>query len=135
MRRSDKCGCFKGQRLVFSARILLVVAGMHGRTRSHFIGRLRHHAISKICAAWFIVLILLPFTAPFPTYHFDHHSNGFPYDALPKDVKNKSGSDDEFALPSNRSAVPATFGGAIVRQVPALADTPTHPPHLTVLRL
>jgi hypothetical protein len=110
-------------------------ARVHGLIGSHRLGRLRHHALTKICAVWFIVLILLPFTAPFPTYQLDHPSNGLPYDAIPKEVKNKIGSDDEFALPSSWSTVPATLNVVFARHVPAFDQINSHPRQHTVLRL
>jgi hypothetical protein len=61
---------------------------------------LRRHATSRIFAVAFITLILLPFTAPFPTYHFDS-THGRPYDVLPKELKDKLGSDDSLVLPSD----------------------------------
>jgi hypothetical protein len=55
----------------------------------------------------FIALILVPFTAPFPTYHFDA-AHGRPYDVLPKEFKDKLGSDDGLVLPSEcQVTVPA----------------------------
>lgn len=48
----------------------------------------------------FITLILVPFTAPFPTYHFDS-AHGRPYDVLPKELKDKIGSDESLVLPSD----------------------------------
>ncbi len=53
-------------------------------------------------AVAFIALILVPFTAPFPTYHFDS-AHGRPYDVLPKEFKDKLGSDDGLVLPSDCS--------------------------------
>jgi hypothetical protein len=50
-------------------------------------------------AVAFIALILVPFTAPFPTYHFDA-AHG-PYDVLPKEFKDKLGSDESLILPSD----------------------------------
>jgi hypothetical protein len=58
-------------------------------------------------ACAFIALILVPFTAPFPTYHFDA-AHGRPYDVLPKEFKDKLGSDDSLVLPSEcQVTVPA----------------------------
>jgi hypothetical protein len=48
----------------------------------------------------FIVLILVPFTAPFPSYHLDS-AHGRPFDVLPKESKDKLGSDDSLVLPSD----------------------------------
>lgn len=108
---------------------------MHGGTRSRRLGRLRHHALSKVCAVWFITLILLPFTAPFPTYHLDRSSNGFPFDAIPKEAKDKIGSDDELALPSRWLVVPVTSNVALARSAIVFNETVSHPPRHTVLRL
>lgn len=53
-----------------------------------------------MCALAFITLILVPFTAPFPTYHFDA-AHGRPHDVLPKEFKGKLGSDESLVLPSD----------------------------------
>jgi hypothetical protein len=108
---------------------------VHGGTRSRRLGRLRHHALSKVCAAWFITLILLPFTAPFPTYQLDRSSNGFPFDAIPKEVKDKIGSDDELALFSRCFVVPVTVSVGLARSVHVFNQTNSYPPRHTVLRL
>jgi len=68
-------------------------------TRNRF-RRLRQHAIAKLSAIAFIALVLMPFTAPFPTYQLDS-AHGSPFDApLPKEFKNKLDSDDGLILPS-----------------------------------
>jgi hypothetical protein len=61
---------------------------------------LRRHAASRIFAFAFITLILVPFTAPFPSYHLDS-AHGRPYDVLPKEFKDKLGSDESLVLPSD----------------------------------
>ena len=69
--------------------------------------RVRQHSLAKLSALAFITLILLPFTAPFPTYQLDP-GHGSPYDALPKEFKNKLDSDDGLILPSDcRLSLPA----------------------------
>lgn len=108
---------------------------MRGGTRSRRLGRLRRHALSKICAVWFVTLILLPFTAPFPTYQLDHSSNGLPFEAIPKEVKDKIGSDDGLALPSGWSVVPVTVNVVFARPFLDFKHTTSHPARHTVLRL
>ena len=70
---------------------------------AHRLGRLRRHVASRVFACWFIVLILVPFTAPFPTFHLQKSSPHQTNDALPKEVKDKIGSDDSVALVVARS--------------------------------
>jgi hypothetical protein len=66
--------------------------------RAQQFARIRRQAIAKLSALVFIALILLPFTAPFPTFPIDPgHSR--PYEALPKEFKNKLDSDDGLILP------------------------------------
>jgi hypothetical protein len=67
----------------------------------------------------FIALILLPFTAPFPTYHFDA-AHGRPYDVLPKEFKDKLGSDDSLVLPSECQVTVAALTVLFIR--PALCS-------------
>ena len=69
------------------------------RRAFHFV-RLRQHALARLSAITFVVLILLPFTAPFPTYHLDHGRSD-PYEATPKEFKNKPASDEALILPSD----------------------------------
>ena len=107
---------------------------MHRSRRAHFFVRLRRHAIARLSALAFIALILLPFTAPFPTYHLDP-GHGQPYDALPKEYKSKLDSDDGLVLP-----VDDCLGVPALRQVIArsfLRSSLTVEPPLqhTVLRL
>ena len=96
--------------------------------------RLRKHAIARVCAMWFIALILLPFTAPFPTYQLDG-ANSHPYDALPKEFKNKIDADDGLIVPADvRLAVPAFASLALSWFLPSdrvAAHTLQH----TILRL
>jgi hypothetical protein len=108
---------------------------VHYRTGAQRLGRLRQHAISKACALWFIVLIVLPFTAPFATFQLNHSSNANPCDALPKDLKDKVGSDDKLALPSSWSVVPRPLTVVIVGSLPPLNQPKEHLPQHTVLRL
>jgi hypothetical protein len=87
-----------------------------------------------MCAVWFIALILLPFTAPFPTYQLDpaHRS---PCDAAIKEFKAKITSDDGPILLSNlRSGVPTLEHSGVSAAVhdSQFFDLPVH--HL-VLRL
>jgi hypothetical protein len=95
---------------------------------------LRRHAVAKLFAFAFIALILVPFTAPFPTYQLDS-THGHPYDALPKEFKNKLGSDETLILPSDcLLALPAlteVFVGSFV----CSDQVSDHPLYHTVLRL
>jgi hypothetical protein len=79
-------------------------------------------------------LVLLPFTQPFPTYQLDP-ANGQPSDALPKDFKNKIGSDDGLILPADARLPQPLFDSIAVR--PLLSSNPivNPPPHHAVLRL
>ena len=107
---------------------------MHRSRRAPRFVHLRRHAVAKIFAFAFIALILVPFTAPFPTYQLDS-AHGHPYDALPKEFKNKLGSDEGLILPSDCSlslpALSSVFVGPFVCS-DQLAD---HLLHHTVLRL
>jgi hypothetical protein len=98
------------------ARFLLCLAGVHRRARG--LERLRRHAISKASAIWFIILILLPVTAPFPSYQFQHSSDGFPIEATPKDLKDKIGADKELAVPSSWCLVSPARTVVIAPSVP-----------------
>ena len=96
--------------------------------------RLRKHGISRVCAIWFIALILLPFTAPFPTYQLDG-ANSHPYDALPKEFKNKIDADDRLIVPADvRLAVPAFASVALGVFLPP-DRVAAHPLQHTILRL
>jgi hypothetical protein len=75
---------------------------MAPRHRVHRFARVREHALSRLCAAWFIVLILVPFTAPFPTFHLTDTSGGHSHEALPKDLKDKT-PDCKVAVTFDRS--------------------------------
>jgi hypothetical protein len=82
----------------------------------------------------FITLILLPFTAPFPTYRVDPgHSR--PYEALPKEFKNKLDSDDGLILPADvRVSLPA-LSALPVRVFAHSHQISSHPLHRTILRV
>lgn len=71
-------------------------------TRQQRLAGLRAHLVSKLSAITFIVLILLPFTAPFRSFDLTRtptHAS----DALPKEVKDKTGSECAL-LPAHWSA-------------------------------
>ncbi len=107
---------------------------MHRSRRAPRFVLLRRHAVAKIFAFAFIALILLPFTAPFPTYQLDS-AHGHPYDALPKEFKNKLGSDETLILPSDcRLSLPA-LSDVVVGSFVCLDQISDHPLHHTVLRL
>jgi hypothetical protein len=95
---------------------------------------LRRHAIAKLSALAFIALILLPFTAPFPTYWLDQgHSR--PYDALPKDFKNKLDSDDGLILPADVSVSLPALAELPVRVFSHSHQIASYPLHHTILRV
>jgi hypothetical protein len=72
--------------------------------------RLRSLAISRLSALSLIVLILLPFTAPFPTFQLVHPSDSPPYDDSLKDVKEKVGSDAQHQVWWSRSTLSIRTG-------------------------
>jgi hypothetical protein len=107
---------------------------VHRSRRAHFFVRLRRHAIARLSALAFITLILLPFTAPFPTYQLDP-AHGHPCDALPKEYKNKLDSDDGLILPSvGDGGIPA-LSQIIIRPIRSSNPIVDPPPQHTVLRL
>jgi hypothetical protein len=75
--------------------------------------RLRSRGISRLSALSLIVLILLPFTAPFPTFRLDHQSDSPPYDPSLKDVKEKVGSDAQLGISGQLSIVPPASSVAV----------------------
>jgi len=102
---------------------------------AHHFARVRQHACSKICAALFILLILIPFTAPFPTFHLKRSSHSHPYDALPKDLKEKTAADYKVAISSAESVVirPATH--TALHELVQSSRRPQRPSLRTVLRI
>jgi len=77
------------------------------RSTQHRFEDLRRHAFSRAFALFFIALILIPFTVPFPTYQLHQSSSDHPLNALPKPVKDKTASGDEaISLPSYALAPP-----------------------------
>ena len=107
---------------------------MRRSRRAHLFVRLRRHAIARFSALAFITLILLPFTAPFPTYQLDP-VHGHPYDALPKEYKNKLDSDDGLILPSLGDAGIPALSQIVVRPFRSSNPIVDPPPQYTVLRL
>ena len=99
----------------------------------HVRGSAAAHA-SRIAAITFIALVLTPFTAPFPTYFLTDASSSHPCDALPKDIKDKIGSDDVACAPPVYLLVaPVVTGDVAVR---AITRRPgDHPRRNLVLRL
>jgi hypothetical protein len=95
---------------------------------------LRRHPIAKLSALVFIALILLPFTAPFPTYPVDPGHSG-PYDALPKEFKNKLDSDDGLILPADIHVWLPALSELPVRLLPFAHQLISHPIHHTILRV
>jgi hypothetical protein len=95
---------------------------------------LRRHAVARFFSLAFIALILLPFTAPFPTYELDS-AHGHPYDALPKEFKNKLGSDESLILPSDCRLLLPALTDLFVEPFLCSDQLSDHPLHHTVLRL
>jgi len=108
---------------------------VHQRKGAHRVARLRQHSLSKLWALSFVVLILLPFTAPFPTYQLETSSTGHPYEATPKDVKDKAASGDDLALPSEWVLVPPTLHVVDGRYLTRPTHPEGQPTQHTVLRL
>jgi hypothetical protein len=67
---------------------------------AHRFVRLRQHVMARLSAITFMVLILLPFTAPFSTYHLNP-GHRHPFEALPKEFKDKLDSDEDLILPTD----------------------------------
>ena len=57
---------------------------MHRPRKGRRLISLRRHLISRVCALFFITLVLVPFTAPFKTYALAGPSSGHANDGLPK---------------------------------------------------
>ena len=106
------------------------MARRHG---AHQFARVRQHALSKLCAAWFIVLIVLPFTAPFPTVHLAG-SPAHSHDALPKDIKDKT-SDHKVAVAFDRSPVLPSRQPAVLHALTPSNPLAAHPSRRTILRI
>jgi hypothetical protein len=92
--------------------------------------RLRGHALSRLSALAIIVLILLPFTAPFPTFQPGTQSDSQPYDASLKDVKEKVGADAQFGISGHWSIVPPASSVAVaidlLQSNRSVLDAPQH---------
>ena len=84
-------------------------------------------------ATAFIALILVPFTAPFPTYHFDA-AHGRPYEVLPKEFKDKLGTDDSLVLSACQVTVPA-LTAHFIRPTLRSDQISNQPQRHTVLRV
>ena len=107
---------------------------MHRSRRAQRFVRLRQHAIAKLSALAFITLILLPFTAPFPSYPLDP-GHGSPYDALPKEFKNKLESDEGLILPSDCCLSQPALSEVSILPFVRPHQITDHPPQHTILRL
>ena len=107
---------------------------MHRTRPAHILQRLRRHTASRAFALAFIALILVPFTAPFPTYHFDA-AHGRPYDVLPKEFKDKLGSDETLVLPSDYLIALPTLATHFISPFLRSDQTSTPQQRHTVLRV
>jgi hypothetical protein len=96
------------------------------------IADLRGHRISKICALFFLTLILIPFTAPFKTFELAGAHNEHSSDGLPKD---KIGSDEKLTAPSDSSRIPPALESVIVKAFDRCSQVEDHPILVTILRL
>src|SRR5262249_36363758 len=85
--------------------------------RARRLFEMRTHGISRFCALALIALILLPFTAPFPTCELGGAQKTRPCDAVAKD----KGSEDNLVL------VDAGFFAPPVLIAPAAVSSPLHP--------
>lgn len=95
--------------------------------------RLRNHAAARLSALGFVALILLPFTAPFPTYVLDV-AHGQPIDAPLKECKTKLDADSGLISAAPHAAGVAALNDVLVRPVLRailITGSPQHP----VLRL
>ena len=110
-------------------------ARVQRRKTSEGLADIRGQGVSKAFAVVFTILILLPFTAPFPTYDLQHSFNGQPLDTIPKDVKDKSGTDDKVALPVERSAVVPTLAVLADGRIHRSTQFDQPPTQHTILRL
>ena len=90
--------------------------------------------MARLSAITFIVLILVPFTAPFPTYHVDH-ARSHPFEALPKEFKNKLDSDDGLVLPADCRLLLPAWSAVSVRDWLCVNQVVDPPVQHTVLRL
>jgi len=96
--------------------------------------RIRRHAIAKLSALVFIALILVPFTAPFSTYRIDPgHSH--PYEALPKEFKNKLDFDEGLILPVDLRVSLPGLCQLPVRVFVHSHQVSSHTPRHTILRV
>jgi hypothetical protein len=99
---------------------------------------LRRHAISKACAFTFLTLILLPFTAPFPSYDLWDSVHAHPHHALPndiKDIKDRLGDDDKLAELAPWSLVAPILDIIRLRDDRRASQLAPQPPSHIVLRL
>lgn len=90
------------------------------------------HAISKVCAVWLVILITLPFTAPFATCDLGGSSNSQPCDGGAKD---KTGSDDKLAVVSIWSLVPPARDIVVARPCARPKSIEQAQPQYTILRV
>src|SRR5262245_30917666 len=97
--------------------------------------RQRCDAIPKACALTLIALILLPFTAPFPTYDLRDWLRGQSHDALPQDLKDRIEADDESALPTNSLLVSPVLSIIALRDDMRPSRPEAQPQPYAVLRL
>jgi hypothetical protein len=110
-------------------------SGVRRWQRSGRFLRVRRHAVSKTFALWIITLILLPFTAPFPTYELANFSSHHAFDWLPKEAKNKTGADDKLIVPTDQSLVPPVLNLVVPRDVISANQFEETPLQHIILRL
>ena len=110
---------------------------VHRSVRAGLFARVRRHAISRVCALTFIALILTPFTAPFPSYHLAGSApSQHPFEAIPKDLKTKTGTNHEVGLPSDALAnVPLALTFVVARHPRYATQVDQHLPQHQILRV
>jgi hypothetical protein len=101
------------------------------RRRRRFV-RLRRHTAARAAALFLITLILLPFTAPFPTCELTHSSHSDPFDTP---AKAKLGTDDTLEVPLSAVCIGVRATLAALTDVTGATEIVTHPPKHTILRI
>jgi hypothetical protein len=130
----EKPACFRNNLPARVSTNLALTGRVHRPPRGERFQRLRRHAASQMFALAFITLILVPFTAPFPTYRVDRgHSR--PYEALPKEFKNKLDSDDGLILPTDVTVSLPALCELPVRFLPFAHQVTSHLIHHVILRV
>lgn len=91
--------------------------------------RLRRHSIAKFCAVSFIVLIVLPFTAPFPAFSLATSAQSDPYDTPSKDLKDIVAGDAQLGVLSDSSLLALPSVVTVLRPNVCSLGPIDEPPH------